>query len=229
LDWQESREVDNLGQEDKAAAQADGKITGEQFDKAVESTSLVYYRTLSEDLSRLSQEYDHLDQVVEEKFTQLGRQAPTLRDVKRAIEDCRTLVADIVKKKGGLEPEAMSSEPEPKVEGGFFGQLSNGREELPAREPQRQPEDLTHGAQPAVMSLMPHDRADAIRRLAAVAEYFRRAEPHSPIAYLVQRAVRWGEMPLEEWLRDVIHDDNVLGQLRETLGIKDTDSDTSNA
>ena len=77
--------------------------------------------------------------------------------------------------------------------------------------------------------LMPQDRADAIRRLAAVAEYFRRTEPHSPIAYLVQRAVRWGEMPLEEWLRDVIHDENVLGQLRETLGLKDADGGTSSA
>jgi type VI secretion system protein ImpA len=222
LDWQESRVVDNLSQEDKAAALADGKIAGEQFDKTVESTPLAYYRTVSEDLSQLSQEYEQLDQVVEEKFAQLGRQAPTLRDVKRAIEDCHTLVADIVKKKGGLEPE-------PKVERDSFGKLSYGREELPAREPQRQPADLTLGAQPAVLSLMPHDRADAIRRLTAVAEYFRRTEPHSPVAYLVQRAVRWGEMPLEEWLRDVIHDDNVLGQLRETLGLKDADGDTSNA
>jgi type VI secretion system protein ImpA len=229
LDWKESRDVDNLGQEDKAAALADGKITGEQFDKIVESMSLAYYRTLSEDLSQLFREYEQLDQVVEEKFSQLGRQAPTLLDVKRAIEDCRTLVADIVKKKGGLEPEPTAPEPEPKAERGFFGRLLHGREEPPAREPQRQPEDLTHDAQPAVMSLMPQDRADAIRRLAAVAEYFRRAEPHSPIAYLVQRAVRWGEMPLEEWLRDVIHDDNVLGQLRETLGLKDADNGTSNA
>ena len=63
--------------------------------------------------------------------------------------------------------------------------------------------------------------ADAIRRLAAVAEYFHRTEPHSPVAYLVQRAVRWGEMPLEAWLQEVIHDEGVLGQVRETLGLKE--------
>ena len=66
--------------------------------------------------------------------------------------------------------------------------------------------------------LEPQNRADALRRLAAVADYFRKTEPHSPVAYLVQRAVRWGEMPLEEWLQDVIHDEDVLGQLREMLG-----------
>ena len=40
--WEESRVVDNLGRRDQealAAALADGKITGEQFDKAVEATS----------------------------------------------------------------------------------------------------------------------------------------------------------------------------------------------
>jgi type VI secretion system protein ImpA len=229
LDWKESREVDNLGQEAKAAALADGKIAGEQFDKTVESTSLAYYKILFEDLNQLFQEYEQLDQAVDENFGQLGRQAPTLRELKEAIEDCRTLVADIVKKKGGLPPEPTASDLEPKAERGFFGRLLRSKEELPAQESQRIPEQSVHHAEPAVMSLMPQDRPDAIRRLAAVAEYFRRTEPHSPVAYLVQRAVRWGEMPLEEWLRDVIHDENVLGQLRETLGLKDADGGTSSA
>jgi type VI secretion system protein ImpA len=226
LHWKESREVDNLGRQDQeamAAALADGKITGEQFDKTVESTSLAYYKTLSEDLAQLYQEYVQLDQVVDERF---GRQVPTLRELREAIEDCRTLVTDIVKKKGGLVPEPTPSEPE-KAERGFFGRLLRSKEELPAQEPQRTPEHSMHDNQAAVMSLMPQNRPDAIRRLAAVAEYFRRTEPHSPVAYLVQRAVRWGEMPLEEWLRDVIHDENVLGQLRETLGLKDADGGTS--
>jgi type VI secretion system protein ImpA len=70
----------------------------------------------------------------------------------------------------------------------------------------------------------PRDRSEALRRLAAVAEFFRKTEPHSPISYLVQRAARWGEMPLEEWLREVIKDDVVLGGVRETLGIKEASS-----
>jgi type VI secretion system protein ImpA len=229
LDWAESREVDNIGRQDQeamAAALADGKITGEQFDKTVETTSLAYYRTLFEDLSQLSQEYEQLDRLVDEKF---GRQAPTLLELKKAIEDCRVFVADIVKKKGGLEPKPTPSEPEPAGTRGFLGGLLRGKEEPPSQQRQSAPERAIDDGQPAVMSLMPQNRADALCRLAAVAEYFRRTEPHSPVAYLVQRAVRWGEMPLEEWLRDVIHDESVLGQLRETLGMKDADSGTSSA
>ena len=69
--------------------------------------------------------------------------------------------------------------------------------------------------------------ADALRRLAAVADYFRRTEPHSPVAYLVQRAVRWGEMPLEEWLRDVIANEDVLARVHETLGLKNSDTSST--
>lgn len=67
--------------------------------------------------------------------------------------------------------------------------------------------------------IMPVDRADALRRLAAVAEFYRRTEPHSPVGPLVQRAARWGEMPLEELLQEVIKSEDVLGNLRETLGL----------
>src|SRR5881398_2441256 len=62
-------------------------------------------------------------------------------------------------------------------------------------------------------------RSEALRQLAEVAQYFQRTEPHSSVAYLVQRAIKWGHMPLEVWLEDVIKDGATLGHLKETLGI----------
>jgi type VI secretion system protein ImpA len=225
LHWKDSREVDNLGRRDQAAMAellADGKITGEQFDKAVEATPLDYHKTLLGDLDQIWQEYEKLVEVVDEKF---GLEAPSLLGMKTAIEDCRTLVTDIVKKKGGLEPEPT---PEPTLEPTADPLPQEPRERQPlvgvtvheAQEPQAR-----SIPRPTVMSLEPQNRADALRRLAAVADYFRRTEPHSPISYLVQRAVRWGEMPLEQWLQDVIHDESVLGYLRETLGLKNSDGE----
>ena len=46
-----------------------------------------------------------------------------------------------------------------------------------------------------------------------------KSEPHSPVSYLVQRAVKWGNMPLDSWLQEVIKDEIVLANLRETLGV----------
>jgi len=64
-------------------------------------------------------------------------------------------------------------------------------------------------------------RKDAIAQLRRVADFFRRTEPHSPVAYLADKAARWGEMPLHVWLRQVIKDDSTLSQLEELLDAGD--------
>lgn len=63
-------------------------------------------------------------------------------------------------------------------------------------------------------------RDQALAQLRQVAEFFRRTEPHSPVAYLAEKAARWGEQPLHAWLRSVIKDDASLTRLEELLGIE---------
>jgi type VI secretion system protein ImpA len=215
LRWQESRTVDNLGRQSPEALQAalaEGKITGEQFDKAVAAVPRANYEKLFEDVLESAEECGRLDQLLDKHF---GREAPGLSGIKKAIEDCRALIESIVKKKGGLEPEPRPARRTPAPEAGV-----EGLRDTPSH---------FSGSPPfegGMMSLEPQDRADALRRLAAVATYFRNTEPHSPISYLVQRAVRWGEMPLEQWLEDVIHDASVLSTVRETLGLKESDGNS---
>ncbi len=62
-------------------------------------------------------------------------------------------------------------------------------------------------------------RAEAIAQLRAVAEFFRRTEPHSPVAHLADKAAQWGEMPLHAWLKSVIKDDSTLSHVEELLGL----------
>ncbi len=65
----------------------------------------------------------------------------------------------------------------------------------------------------------PQSRAQALQQLQEVAAYFRRTEPHSPVAYLAEKATRWGELPLHAWLRQVVKDDATLARLDEMLGV----------
>jgi hypothetical protein len=58
----------------------------------------------------------------------------------------------------------------------------------------------------------------ALQQLRIVAEFFRRTEPHSPVAYLAERAASWGEMPLHVWLRAVIKDPSAIAGVEELLG-----------
>jgi type VI secretion system protein ImpA len=67
-------------------------------------------------------------------------------------------------------------------------------------------------------------RADALRQLQEVGDYFRRSEPHSPISYLIARSVKWGTMPLDQLLKDVVRNDEVIEHVWETLGL-DASSD----
>jgi type VI secretion system protein ImpA len=63
-------------------------------------------------------------------------------------------------------------------------------------------------------------REQALEQLRQVAEFFRRTEPHSPVAYLADKAATWGDLPLHTWLKTVIKDPNSLTFIEEMLGIK---------
>jgi type VI secretion system protein ImpA len=122
-----------------------------------------------------------------------GRQTPGLGELKKSLDKVRDWADKTTKEKRLEEPTGGEAGAE-----GEAGQEGSG------------PAGAVRG------------RQDALRRLAEVAEYFRRTEPHSPVSYLVQRAIAWGQMPLDAWLGDVIKDGALLESLRETLGLKQT-------
>lgn len=54
-----------------------------------------------------------------------------------------------------------------------------------------------------------HDmRTKAIEQLSTISNYFRRNEPTSPVPYLLERAVRWANMEMADWLREMMEDNN---------------------
>jgi len=62
-------------------------------------------------------------------------------------------------------------------------------------------------------------RDQAYRTLQEVADFLRRSEPHSPVAMLVERAVKWGHKDFEGIVQEMIKSPEVLNQIRETLGL----------
>ena len=210
--WEESRAVENLGRQNPQAlaeAVAEGKVTKEQVDKVEMATPLTQLLPLLEEAKQCWEEIQALDQVILEKFGEQHPDRPSLENIKEAVENNMELLDEIVQRKGGV---GMS------VSGGTDPLESLEHDEVAAA-PKVSTTQRPGGIEPV-------DRLDALRRLAAVAEFFRRTEPHSPVAYLVQRAARWGKMPLEEWLNEVIKSEDVLGNVRETLGIQEEKSDS---
>ena len=94
----------------------------------------------------------------------------------------------------------------------------------PAAAAENQPAMASAGAAPAALASGPlQTRAQALAQLRAVAEFFRRTEPHSPVAYLAERAAGWGEQPLHVWLKTVVKDAGALAHVDELLGIQRDD------
>ncbi|MBU2510643.1 type VI secretion system protein TssA [bacterium] len=64
-------------------------------------------------------------------------------------------------------------------------------------------------------------REEAFFLLAEIAEYLTDIDPHSPVPYLVKRAVSWGSMSLSELLTELLKDGQNLQQVYSLLGIQE--------
>jgi type VI secretion system protein ImpA len=182
-------------EEKRARAQVDGKITGEEIRKARSETRRAFYEELYADVAESWVALQALDKQMDARFT---RQTPGLGSLTKTLEGIRSALEKVVKEKRIEEPD-----PSDAAEGA---------------------EGETPGSAAAGPGGPIRAREQALAQLAQVADYFRRTEPHSPVSYLVQRAITWGQMPLDAWLGDVIKDNNVLAGLRETLGLKGGES-----
>ncbi len=67
-------------------------------------------------------------------------------------------------------------------------------------------------------------REDAFKKLLEISDFFRKTEPHSPISYMLERVVKWGDLPLESLIRELIPDSSARDYYGSLTGIK-TDDD----
>ncbi|MGD0106757.1 MAG: type VI secretion system protein TssA, partial [Rhodopila sp.] len=63
-------------------------------------------------------------------------------------------------------------------------------------------------------------RESALRSLETLAAFFRRTEPHSPLSYTLDEAVRRARLPWLELLDEVIADRSSRDAFLTTLGIR---------
>jgi type VI secretion system protein ImpA len=75
---------------------------------------------------------------------------------------------------------------------------------------------------PATVSLAAGaaSREEALRALGQIADFFRRTEPHSPLAYTLQEAVRRARMSWPELLEEIVPDQTARSAILTSLGIR---------
>lgn len=204
LDWEATNLATAAAAIDgSAGAGGAGKITSEDWAKAKQATPRAFYETTYATLNECWENFLALDKLMDEKF---GRQTPGLGALKKSLDSVRTLIEKLVKEKRLLEPDPV-----------------DGAAAIPGGEMQLGADGSVLAVNTGTVLIAAtgaiRTRQDAVNRLAEVATYFRQTEPHSPVSYLVERAVKWSQMPLEAWLQSVIKDETVLDSLRDTLGV----------
>ena len=64
------------------------------------------------------------------------------------------------------------------------------------------------------------NRQQALKLLAQIQEYFATNEPHSPVTFLLGRAIDWADMPLDQWLAHIIKNEDQLSMISDMVGIQ---------
>ena len=73
-----------------------------------------------------------------------------------------------------------------------------------------------------------NNRDQAFQELRKIADYFAKTEPHSPVSFLLEKAIRWGYMSLPDLMQELVSDnDKILGQINLVTGIDSEKADIS--
>ncbi len=178
------------------ALRKSARITQEAFDAARRDTPGAFFAQSAAAASDAREALQRLEKSVDARF---GHEGPAFGVARTAIDAAIDLLSRYARDAGvhpdqGAAPPHDDTAPAPSARAKTAVETASGSGPIATR-------------------------AQALAQLKAVADFFRRTEPHSPVAYLADKAARWGEMSLHEWLRTVVKDDGALSHVEELLGV----------
>lgn len=204
---------------DTLPADQPNAITVAQFRQAIHDTPAEHLRETVDALRSTRAQLQAWQGVVDAR---LGHDGPSFVSAREALEQAGHELERLAREAGALSSstlagDAMATPPS-------WATTNHTNHASPANP--AEPTEAAHGgAAPgsdrvgAHLMAPPRTRAEALRQLQSVADFFRRTEPHSPVAYLADKAIKWGEMPLHRWLGEVVKDPASMAHLQELLGL----------
>ena len=163
------------------------------FETALAEVSRETCQDLVDDLKSIKEKLTALADILQGK---MGEIAPDLvssentQNLGAAVNDCLKIAQQLLSRKSGSSAADDDSETSASSEGG------------------------------SAMSGNLSSRADAYRMLNQAADLLQRLEPHSPIPYLVKRAVHLGEMKFPELMKALLRENAALDELYRFTGVE---------
>lgn len=191
--YQQAIEVSRISAPDKRAQRiANGAIELEAIQEAARKTPPLFFHELYADLTGCIEAFVNLDKLLTEKCGMDAPPASRIQAQLTACLDCLTAVTP----ESNVVQESLS----PIVADTASSQL-----------------------EPVITvnknSIQFSAREEALQMLLHTAEFFRRAEPHSPLSYILERTVRWGQLPLPELLKELVKDEPAWEHVCNLTGI----------
>lgn len=162
------------------------------LEKAVLATSREVCQNAVDDLIAAR---EHLEGLTRALNDRMGEHAPGMVGLRQALSECLDLASQILSRKGGA-PAAAEPPPPAEAEPAAPGTTSAPLPPPPA-----------------------NSRKQVYAQIASAAASLREIEPHSPIPYLLERAVELGALPFPELMKVLVRDAQVLDAMNRELGI----------
>lgn len=156
------------------------------IESAIEKSSNLFFFSIRNDLTTAIDEYRKIGELLDAYCGTAD--SPPNSHIINALEDALSVVKYLGKHKF---PEEIIIEPQPNTISADNGESTQNPIENTT------PSDSTE---------LIRARADAFKQLNNIADFFRKTEPHSPISYAIDRAIKWGDMPLNELIKELIPD-----------------------
>lgn len=187
--WQlcQARDVERMQDaEEKAIREKQLGIKWEDIQQIVALSPNQYYFDLRDDLTQSIAEFQLLDQKLTERCAD---DAPSTSAIRNLLGDILEAISGTAKDKFTQKTSVISVESSP-----------SKRSEI---------------IENTIDSNTFSSRQQALDKLKEVASFFRQTEPHSPISYAVEKAIRWGNLSLHELMSELIPD----GGARDTFSL----------
>ena len=211
-DWEAGLYLSNLARTNAAAAataEKQGMVPQSNFLVSVSLTPAAWIQILSNDITAAIASIDELQKTLNAKLGEI--MAPSLTSLRAPLDAIQIFLTRVLNERierGELAPPAPPAASQP--------QIPIAREEVPMSSTTM---EISAASTPSSSGVIA-SRAEAYQKLREASEFLMRTEPHSPVPYLVRRAISWGNLSLGELLEELLHKNADLATVYTLLGIK---------
>ncbi|WP_459176692.1 type VI secretion system protein TssA [Ewingella americana] len=170
----------------------EGDLTMESFDRLVSGFSSIEISQLADTLGRLQEQLGRLEAC----YFSLSQEEPhaLFAQTHQTLSDITDFLQRLTQRAIPVGSEMMNLNLADTVDEPSVSEVS----EIPSRN-QALSRDL------------------AISQMLSIAHFFRQTEPSSPVPFLMERAARWANMTLTEWLEEMLTDNSSLREINNVL------------